>query len=230
MINLNEVNLEKPDGLIDRLKQLKDPRKPRGIRHSVTTTLAIAVCAVLAGCRSYVAIGEWAADLPRDILIRLGCRYNDKHRTYLAPSEPTLRRHLQGSDAEELDCIVNDWLAQQADPDAIALDGKTVRGSKGKDGKPIHLFSAVLHKEGVVVAQKEVDQKTNEITEFKPLVDSINIDLKGKVVTADALHTQIDHARYLVKEKEADYLFTVKGNQGSIKKAIESLGDEDFSP
>lgn len=50
------------------------------------------------------------------------------------------------------------------------------------------------------------------------------------MVTADALHTQVKHARYLVEDKGADYFFTVKGNQGTLKKAIEDLDDEDFSP
>ena len=80
----------------------------------------------------------------------------------------------------------------------------------------------------MVIAQKSVGEKTNEITEFQSLLD--NLDLSGKVVTADALHTQVAHANYLVETKKADYLFTVKGNQGNLEKAIEDLDDEDFSP
>ena len=135
---------------------------------------------------------------------------------------------MQSVDADELDRIVNEWLASQADPDAVAVDGKTLRGARGPDGKPLHLLAALLHKEGVVVSQKSVSKKTNEITVFKSVLDPL--DLQGKVVTADALHTQTEHARYLVEEKGADYFFTVKGNQGTLKKAIEDLEDEDFSP
>lgn len=228
VVDLNAVNLEHQGGLLERLQGIKDPRKPRGIRHSITSTLAVAICAMLSGARSFLAIGEWASDLSQDLLRRLGCRLDPHKRIYIPPSEPTLRRHLQSVDADELDRIVNEWLAEQTDPDAIAVDGKTLRGSKQSNGKAVHLLSALLHKEGVVVSQRAVDQKTNEITEFQAVLDPL--DLQGKVVTADALHTQVEHARYLVEDKKADYFFTVKGNQGTLKKAIEDLDDDDFSP
>jgi len=227
-VNLNRVNLDQSGGLVERLGQLKDPRKPRGIRHKVSSTLAVATCAMLSGAFSYLAIAEWASDLPQDLLRRLGCKYHPEKRKYIAPSEPTLRRHLQSVDADEFDRIVNEWLAEQTDPDAIAIDGKTMRGARGKNGKRVHLLSALLHKEGVVIAQRPVDEKTNEITEFQALLDPL--DIEGKVVTADALHTQVEHARYLVEEKKADYFFTVKGNQETLRQAIEDLDDEDFSP
>ncbi|MBS4007368.1 MAG: ISAs1 family transposase [Clostridium sp.] len=228
MVDLNKVNLGSNEGLLGQLQQLKDPRKRRGIRHSATSTLAIAACAVLSGARNFLAIGEWAADLPQDLLRRLGCRFHPEKRIYISPSEPTIRRQLQSVDADEFDRLINEWLAQQADPDAVAVDGKTLRGARGSDGKKMHLMSAILHKEGVVIAQKQVDRKTNEIPLFQPLLEPV--DLKGKVVTADALHTQVEHATYLKEEKEADYFFTVKGNQGTLLKSIEDLEKEDFSP
>jgi len=228
MVDLNKVNLGLNEGLVGQLQQLKDPRKRRGIRHSATSTLAVAACAVLSGARNFLAIGEWAADLPQDLLRRLGCRFHPEKRIYISPSEPTIRRQLQSVDADEFDRLINEWLAQQADPDAVAVDGKTLRGARDSDGKKMHLMSAILHKEGVVIAQKQVDRKTNEIPLFQPLLEPV--DLKGKVVTADALHTQVEHATYLKEQKEADYFFTVKGNQGTLLKSIEDLEKEDFSP
>jgi len=229
MVNLNAVNLTDSGGLLERLRQqLPDPRHRRGIRHTFYSTLAIAICAMLSGAHSFLAIGEWAQDLSQDLLRRLGCRYHPDKRRYIAPSEPTIRRHLQSADADALDRIISEWLAFQTDPDAVAVDGKTLRGARGPDGKKLHLLAALLHKEGVVVSQKSVGKKTNEITEFKSVLESV--DLQGKVVTADALHTQTEHARYLVEEKGADYVFTVKGNQETLQKAIVDLDDEDFSP
>jgi predicted transposase YbfD/YdcC len=73
-----------------------------------------------------------------------------------------------------------------------------------------------------------VDGKTNAITEFKPLLDPL--DRQGKVVTADAMHTQRDHARFLVEEKGADYLFIAKGNQSALQEALKALGQGSFSP
>jgi predicted transposase YbfD/YdcC len=72
----------------------------------------------------------------------------------------------------------------------------------------VGLFAAMIHNQGVVVAQREVDHKTNEITEFRPLLK--NLDLQEAVVTADAMHTQHGHATFLVEQKKADYVFTVK--------------------
>jgi hypothetical protein len=103
----------------------------------------------------------------------------------------------------------------------IAIDGKTLRGSHKGAQKAIHLLSAVIHKEGVVFAQEQVDEKTNEIKHVKPLFE--NIDIEGSVVTADALHTQKDFANYLLEEKKADYVFTVKDNQPTLLDDIKSL-------
>ena len=73
-----------------------------------------------------------------------------------------------------------------------------------------------------------IDEKTNEIPMVKPLLQ--DLDIKGAVVTLDAMHTQRETARFLVEDKKADYVMTVKGNQPALKKAIESLDSEDYSP
>lgn len=228
MINLNEVNLGQSGGLQERLQQLMDPRKARGIRHKLTVTLTIAACATMSGARGYLAIGDWAKNLSQDLCKRFGCRYDLNKAKYIAPSEPTLRRNLQKVDAEKFDQIVSEWLAEQTDPDALAVDGKTLRGAKDEEGKQVHLLSALSHNEGIVVSQKSVDTKTNEITVFQPLLN--DLDLKGKVVTADAMQTHVKHAKYLVEEKDADFVFVVKGNQGNLLASIEDLDEDDFSP
>lgn len=228
IVDLNAVVIEGQGGLLDRLAALPDPRKRRGIRHSQISILAVAVCACLAGARSFLAIGDWAAHLPQDILRRLGCRYHPLKRRYIPPSEPTIRRTLQAIDADALDRVAGEWVAAQGSGEALAFDGKTLRGAKGADGKRVHLMAALIHKEGLVVAQRAVDSKTNEITEAKPLLDPL--DLREKVVTADAMHAQVELARYLVEEKGADYVFTVKGNQANLLGDIKALEEADFSP
>jgi hypothetical protein len=88
-------------GLLAELAKVPDPRKRRGVRHSITTILALAVCAVLAGCRSFTAIGEWAAHASDQILAALevgGC----------TPCESTIRRTLQRLDGDELDSAIGD--------------------------------------------------------------------------------------------------------------------------
>lgn len=228
VVDLNQVSVHGRDGLWERLKGLRDPRKRRGIRHSQISILAVATCGVLSGARNFCAIGEWAQQLSQQQLRRLGCRFHEDRREYIPPSEPTIRRMLQSVDPEQLDRIVNGWLADQGDGEAVAVDGKTLRGARRQGGRQVHLMSALVHKQGVVVSQKEVPQGTNEIGAFQPLLDPV--DLKGKVVTADAMHAQVEHAAYLVDSKQADYLFTVKGNQKTLLEDIETLEIDDFSP
>lgn len=224
MIDVNSLPLQGAGGLMDLLGTVVDPRKRRGVRHSVVSIVAISVCAALSGARSFCAIAEWAQGLSREALNRLG----SKHRT--APSEPTLRRVLQRLDADCLDREIGQWLSQSYPPAgrALAIDGKTLRG--GHDaGKPApHLLSAILHQEAVVLGQIGVEEKTNEIPKLPQLLD--RMPLQGAVVTADALHTQQGTARYLVENKKADYLFIVKDNQPTLRQDIAALELQSFPP
>ncbi|MBE3586349.1 MAG: ISAs1 family transposase [Thermoanaerobacter sp.] len=228
MVDLNKVAIETKGGLLDYLALVKDPRKRRGIRHAQISILAIAICALLSGAKSFIAIGEWASGLSQDMLKRLGCRYSERLKKYIPPSEPTIRRTLQSVDGDEVDNAVGQWLDSQAQDTALAVDGKSLRGSTGPDGKRVHLLSAFLQREKMVIAQRQVDKKSNEITAFKPLLEPL--DLEGKVVTADAMHTQVENARFLVEDKKADYIFSVKQNQSNLFETVRKIKDEDFSP
>jgi hypothetical protein len=100
----------------------------------------------------------------------------------------------------------------------VALDGKTLRGARqGTDGQ-VHLLSALLHGSGVTLGQSEVSHKSNEIPAAPALLASM--DLRGLTITADALHTQRELARFLVEDKGAHYCFTVKDNQPTLKKEV----------
>jgi len=214
-------------GLMEVLKKVRDFRKRRGIRHPQATVLAISVCAMMAGARSFVGIAEWACTLSQRDLKKLGCHFSEALKRYVPPSEPTIRRVLQSIDADEVDRVLGEWLEAQCAGDAIALDGKTLRGARRDDGKRVHLLSALLQKEKVVIAQKEVSSKSNEISSAKPLLESVN--LEGRVVTADAMHAQTDLAKYIVG-RGADYVFIVKRNQRRLLEDIKGIEDDDFSP
>jgi predicted transposase YbfD/YdcC len=103
---------------------------------------------------------------------------------------------------------------------AIAVDGKALRGARLGGGDQVHLLSALTHAEGVIVGQRDVDGKTNEITGFAPLLEGL--DLEGVVVTADALHTQREHAKFLAKKK-AFFVIGLKDNQPKLRQAAETL-------
>jgi hypothetical protein len=151
-------------------------------------------------------------------------------RRQRAPSERTFRRMLGAVDAAAFDRIVGQWAEEHCENvgRALAIDGKTLRGSADGDAKAVHLLAALLHHEAVVTAQMAVPDKTNEIPCAKTLLAPL--DLNGAVVTADALHTQHETARYIVEDKGADYLFTVKENQPTLYWELARLPQRAFSP
>lgn len=101
-----------------------------------------------------------------------------------------------------------------------SVDGKTLRGS-GPAGAQVHLLAVLDQHTGTVLGQVDVDGKTNELTRFQPLLTPL--DLTCVVVTADALHTQREHARWLVEDKKAAYMFTVKKNQPRLYRQLKAL-------
>ncbi|MFF4734123.1 ISAs1 family transposase [Streptomyces mirabilis] len=103
----------------------------------------------------------------------------------------------------------------------MAVDGKTLRGAARGTGRKIHLLAACDHLSGLVLAQLDVGEKTNEITCFQPLLETL-ADLAGVVVTSDAMHTQREHASHLLG-RGAHYIVIVKGNQKKLHKQLKSL-------
>lgn len=223
-LDWKRLPLEGRGGLIDMLRQLDDPRKPRGVRHPMVAVMAIAVCATVSGAQHIAAIAQWAQEQSTRTLQRFWCRKGKP------PSESCIRRVLGAIDTERLDQRVGEWLLQHSccSGEGLALDGKTLRGSREGDAKAFHLVSAVLHREGLVLAQHRVPDKTNEIKSVQPLLDRCNVE--GAVVTGDAMFTQKDIARHLVQDKHADYLLFVKGNQPTLLEDIEQLHLETFPP
>jgi predicted transposase YbfD/YdcC len=189
-----------------------------------------AVAAVLA--RSFMTVSEWVADAPPQVLAALGVRFDPLTRQFQPPGEATIRRVLETVDAAALDTAVGSWLAvwvqaggQGQGPGApgSAVDGKSVRGTRhaSRDGKAVHLLAALDQQAGAGLAQAAVDGKTNEITRFAPLLAPLA--LAGCVVTADALHTQREHAQFLVTKKDAHYILVVKKNQPTLHAQIKNL-------
>ena len=248
-IDLNRVDLDSENGLLERLAHVPDPRMRRGVRHSIASILGIAAIGTLRGARSFRALGEIAAELPQEALARLGARTSPATGLRIAPDSSTIRRNLNAIDRNEFDRVVGSWLSDQVkasrlkqhhtdrqepfqhdevnddddprkDLHALAVDGKALRGARLDNRSQVHLLSALTHQEGIVIAQRNVDGKTNEITEFCPLLGEI--DIVGVVITADALHAQRSHAQYLQK-RGAHFIFGLKGNQPKLADAAMEL-------
>ena len=212
-----DVPGEQP-GLLGLLARVADPRHRRGVRHRLAGILGLALCAVVAGARSFTAIAEWAADADGQTLRMLGI-------TGAVPSESTFRRTLQRLDAGAFDDLAGTWAQQATMPGpgerrVIAVDGKTLRGSASGGEPGDHLLAALDHAHGAVLGQVEVGAKTNEIPMFPLLLDRIGIT--GAVITADAMHAQRGHATYLAG-RGAHYVLTVKRNQPGLFAQLAAL-------
>jgi predicted transposase YbfD/YdcC len=204
--------------LLDLLAQVPDPRKRRGRRHPLAGLLAVGVAAVVAGSRSFAAIGQWAADAGPGMLAALGAVRGPAE-------ESTFRRAFALVSPDVLDRVLGAWLhtraVQAGGRLVIAVDGKTVRGAKDKTGKAPHLVAALAHGIGAVLGQVAVDTKSNEIPAVRDLLKAF-ASLTAAVITIDAMHTQTDTAQ-LITGQGADYVMTVKANMPTLYKRLKKL-------
>jgi predicted transposase YbfD/YdcC len=161
---------------------------------------------------------------PQPVRAALGARRDAPDR-WVVPAEATIRRTLARVDPDLLAAVTGAWLADRDRPGqrrrAVAVDGKTLRGAKQRDGRRVHLLAAMDHTTRAVLAQCQVDGAPGEVPGFQPLL--ADLELAGVVVTADALHTHGDAAEFLVTRKQAHYLFTVKANQPTLLARCQHL-------
>jgi predicted transposase YbfD/YdcC len=233
------VSLPVPDedcDLLELLAGVPDGRTGQGRDHPVAAVLALAAAAVVAGMKGYTAISGWVADVPPPVLAGLYLRCGAAPAP--PPSKTTIWRVLTDAGAEELDAAGGTWLmdlAGLAGPAAaggedrppaltqVRLDGKAVRGARNADGTQVRLLAALAGPDAassVVAAQAAVGAKTNEVPVAAVVLG--RLDLHGKVVTADALHTVRATAR-LIHEGGGEFVFPVKENRRSLFDAIDAL-------
>ena len=211
--------------LLQALSAVPDPRQRRGRRHSLQSILLIAISAVLAGARSYAAIGDWA------VLARPAVGVRGR-----PPSGATIRRVLMAVDPVAVEAALTRCtlacrnaaaatteqksLPHNERRQVLAIDGKSLRGARQPDRQQTKLVSVIDHAHRLVLTQTEVCDG-NEIAAFRTALDSLP-QLRGCLITADALHTQRGHADYLLA-RGAHYLFTVKENQPTLHRALAAL-------
>ena len=221
--------------LLQALGSLHDPRRHHGRLHRrVASLVAIATAAMIAGNNCLLDIGDFSQSLNQNQLRSLRAARCRKTGKLLAPSESTIRRVLQSLDPEELDGVVTGWLRshlQDLGIAALAVDGKALRTASKIQGQSIQLFSALDVQTKIVCRQIRIPSKTNEITTLKDLLEEL--DLRGALVTADAINTQKSTAAHLVEDKKADYLLVVKANQPRLFERLTRLSLDpagSFSP
>jgi predicted transposase YbfD/YdcC len=199
---------------------MPDFRQPRGKRHPFAALFALACCAMLCGARSYSAIAAWGRNDGVRIAQALGF-------TYPTPCAATLHTVFRHVDRHEFEAHLSAWADQvvrslppslETSETAIALDGKTLRGSKKQGAPGTPLFSALAHHGGMTLAQHAVDDNTKEITAVETLLPQLV--LEGRIVTMDALLTQRHIAQTMV-DKGGDYGMIVKEHQPHLRADIE---------
>lgn len=200
------------------LSEIEDPRKPScNFRHSLVTIIFISLIGVLCGAKDWEEIVQAAEGM-----IDWISKYVDTSSGI--PSNATFKRVMSLIPTKSLETLLKNIrsFASSSEGDIITIDGKTLRGSRGwsEDARPLHLLHAWSTNEGVCLAQESVDEKSNEITAFPTLIESL--ELKGAIVTTDALNTQKKAAAAIIAKK-ADYILPVKGNHKDLYDDIELL-------
>ncbi len=219
------------DSLAAHLARLHDARQPQGLRYSLVSILLCVVLAKLAGEDRLTGICEWVRH--RTPLLAEALHW----KKVRAPCLNTYRRILgELIDLAELEQIVHDFFATQ--PNAgqsvvIALDGKTVRGTiTTAHPHGLHQLAAYLPAEGWVLVQRPVPTKANEITVAPQVLK--RLDLRGKVVTGDALLAQRTLSLQIV-QAGGDYLWIIKDNHAQVRHELERVfeprpADHPFNP
>jgi predicted transposase YbfD/YdcC len=194
--------------------ELRDPRVERNREHLLEEILLISIAAVLSGAESWNDIAEY------------GEAKLEWLKTFLTlpsgiPSHDTFNRVFAALDPEEKEKGFVAWvssIAKLTAGEVVAIDGKALCGTRETGKKTlVHMVSAWAESNGLVLAQRKVDEKSNEITAIPKLLDAL--ELMGTVVTIDAMGCQREIASRIA-DKQADYVLAVKDNQGLLAEQV----------
>jgi predicted transposase YbfD/YdcC len=221
-------------GLLECFARIPDPRSRRGIRHSVPTILGLCTAAVLSGNVTLGEVTDFVSGASQELLAAFGAVRRGRSGRLRAPHPDTVERLLAGLGGQGLADHVGGYLMIRAGVSgvgapidgpvllpALAVDGKAVKGAVGVDGQIPYLLAAATHGDSVVIAERLVGAKTNEVPEFQPLLRGL--DLAGWVITMDAGHTVRAHAQFIIAELFAHYVMIVKGNQKGLFALLDAL-------
>jgi predicted transposase YbfD/YdcC len=203
------------------ISEIEDPRKPScNFRHSLVAIIFISLIGFLCGAK------DW------EEIVQAACGMEDWLGKYVdissgIPSSKTLKRVMGLIPTNSLEHLLRNFkpILEEMKNDVIAVDGKTLRGSRGwnKEDRPLHLLHAWSTDHGICLGQVSVDEKSNEITAFPELIESLEI--KGAIVTTDALNTQKKTAA-AIRNKNADYALPVKENHKDLYEDIKLLFED----
>ncbi len=200
--------------LMEHLRQVPDPRIARTRRHELMDLLVIALCAVICGADNWVDV------------VQFGKAKKAWFETFLKlpngiASHDTFGRVFQIIDSQVLEKVCIEWLQSIAGrvQGVVAIDGKSVRGSRQGECGPLHIVSAWACQASVLLGQVQTEEKSNEITAIPELLKLLSI--KGCIVTIDAMGCQKAISKAIV-QSEADYVLTLKANHPYLHGQVAS--------
>ncbi len=213
-----------PNSVINYFCSITDPRVDNfNKRHLLIDVITITICAVICGCETWEEIADYG---------------EIKHKWFKKflklpngiPSHDTFRRIFMLLCPNEFNIAFVNWsnsLRNGSEKDIIPLDGKSIRGSASplSGQKAVHLVSAWSTKNGIVLGQKKVDDKSNEIVAIPDLIDLI--DIKDSTVTIDAIGCQTKIAEKII-DNGGDYVLALKNNQKSFYERVNAAFDHGF--
>jgi len=203
--------------LLDLLAQVPDPRKRRGRRHALAGLLAVGISAVIAGSRSFAAIGQWAADAGPEVLARLGAAHGPAE-------ESTFRRAFALVSADVLDGVLGAWLwtrpVRAGGRLVIAIDGKTVRGAKSKGRKAPRLVAAWRTASARCSARSPWTRSRMRSPRCRTC--SERSQASPAQSSRSTMHTQTDTAKIILGQG-SDYVMTVKRNMPTLYRQLKKL-------
>jgi predicted transposase YbfD/YdcC len=211
--------------LVASLHEIPDPRYSRGRRHPLVAILALMCVAMLCGYRSYSAMAEWGRCYGQKLARALGFTHAK------TPCAATLYHVLRQLDGNVVEATLGAWAASvltalppvPGELEALAIDGKTLRGSRKQGAPAVHLLSVLSPRLGLTLWQQAVADKTNEIPVLEDVLRELVVE--GRVITVDALLTQRAIADRIV-QGGGDYVMLVKGNQPQLQHDIQLVFHE----
>lgn len=203
--------------LWDALGEVPDRRGRQGRHYELRSILGIAVAAMLAGANDLRAIFRWGRRLRPEALRLFGIESGR------APCHATYHYFFQALDGDALSKTLGRLTQGEAVAGHIAIDGKTLRGSRRHDGDGLHILSAFATGLGGVIGDLLVEPDANEITAALTLLKGL--PLEGVTVTGDAIFTQREICRH-IRDAKGHYVFVVKSNQSELEESIKiAFGD-----
>jgi len=206
--------------LWDALGEIEDRRGRKGRQYGLQSVLGISIAAMLAGSNDLIAIFRWGRRLKPEALRLFGIESGK------APCHATYHYFFQALDADAVSRTLGAFARGEAALGHIAIDGKTLKGSRRLDAKAVHVLSAFATELSAVIGDLTVAPDQNEITAAMVLLKGL--PLEGAIITGDAIFAQREICQH-IRDRHGHYLFTVKDNQPQLRSDI-ATAFGDLSP